>query len=210
MLGSEKKRTRLILHYWWLQQNFTSQFLNSVVGANGKLVAIPPGAPDKRIDETNTEPPFELLSPSLMRVKYQQWSYRSCVLASFASCLYLFGMNDESRKLIDENLPLIVKNEYTVNQFQILTNFVQRHCKGFTLVKVKNIDILNSRSRFPTLFQLIGNDGSQDHCISILGDEVIDSSSSHTLSLCKESLDWCCGRLGWSGKIKRCLQLATI
>ena len=49
----------------------------------------------------------------------------------------------------------------------------------------------------PTLVVLVGKDGSQDHAITCYKTMIFDSSYPYALFRCKESLDWCCPKLGF-------------
>ena len=56
--------------------------------------------------------------------------------------------------------------------------------------------LVYNKTIYPTLVVPIGNDGSTGHAISIVDDLIFDSTKENALKLCRESLDWICGRYG--------------
>ena len=57
-------------------------------------------------------------------------------------------------------------------------------------------DLVNNRIIYPTLVVPIRNDGSTGHAISVVDDLIFDSTQENALKLCRESLDWVCGKYG--------------
>jgi len=49
----------------------------------------------------------------------------------------------------------------------------------------------------PTLVILTGNDTTSNHAITVYKDMIFDSSHDNILKRCRETLDWCCGDLGF-------------
>ena len=59
--------------------------------------------------------------------------------------------------------------------------------------KADKIDLLEHNHCNVMAVVLKGSDGGVQHGIGIWGNALFDSTQGCALTLCKESLDWCCG-----------------
>ena len=57
-------------------------------------------------------------------------------------------------------------------------------------------DLVKNKTIYPTLVIPSGNDGSTGHAVCVVDDLIFDSTQENALKLCRESLDWICGRYG--------------
>jgi hypothetical protein len=57
-------------------------------------------------------------------------------------------------------------------------------------------DLIENRTRYPTIVIPYGKDGSGNHAFAVIDDLIFDSTQVFALKLCRESLDWICGPLG--------------
>ena len=56
--------------------------------------------------------------------------------------------------------------------------------------------LVNNKTIYTTLVVPTGNDGSTGHAVCVVDDLIFDSTQENALKLCRESLDWVCGRYG--------------
>jgi hypothetical protein len=62
--------------------------------------------------------------------------------------------------------------------------------------KIKELtikDLLEQKTRFPTLVIPYGKDGSNNHSFVVVDDLIFDSTQTHALKLCQKRFDWICG-----------------
>ena len=57
--------------------------------------------------------------------------------------------------------------------------------------------MINNKTRFPTVVVPYGKDGSNNHTIVVINDLIFDSTQAFAMKLCRESLDWICGDMGF-------------
>jgi len=78
----------------------------------------------------------------------------------------------------------------------------------YTVIRDKkyNFDQDEELFNMPTLVILTGNDTRSNHAITVYKDMIFDSSHGNILKRCRETLDWCCGDLGFC-KIDRAYTL---
>jgi hypothetical protein len=95
---------------------------------------------------------------------------------------------DKMKKLMKELVPCI-------GQGQILSKKpkVKKEADKHGISITELIDI---KTRFPTLVIPLGKDGSTNHAIVVIDDLIFDSTQVYALKLCRDSLDWICGNRG--------------
>jgi hypothetical protein len=69
-------------------------------------------------------------------------------------------------------------------------------CKNRKIKKLSIQDLLENKTRFPTVVIPYGKDGSNNHAFVVVDDLIFDSTQTHAMQLCRESLDWICGEKG--------------
>ena len=76
-------------------------------------------------------------------------------------------------------------------------------CMAFNLrtknKKIKHLsiqDLIEIKTRFPTLVIPYGKDGSNNHSFVVVDNLIFDSTQAYAMKLCRESLDWICGNDG--------------
>ena len=80
-----------------------------------------------------------------------------------------------------------------------LNQIVRKEMKGWRVAGALTgdaaaaFDCLAIRSPYPTCIQIRGSDCLTPHCITTLGEWILDSNETHALPLCQESLDRCTG-----------------
>lgn len=190
---------------------FEGWFIDHVRANPNQIHNVPVGSNNKRaLHDTATMAQECILKDEMkssISIQFPQGSFRTCLISSFASCLYYIGMREPAKALIT-----ILKDSAVHPSIASSTAFfvdkVNTICKGFIFKSAKDFRVFNSDSwHIPASIILVGNDGSEDHCIAVYGGFIFDSSTSHALHLSKEALDWCCGPGGFR-KIKKCYVLA--
>jgi hypothetical protein len=63
--------------------------------------------------------------------------------------------------------------------------------KNFKKLSIQ--DLLENKTWFPTAVIPYGKDESNNHAFVVVDDLIFDSSQTHAMKLCRESLDWICG-----------------
>jgi hypothetical protein len=150
--------------------------------------------------------PTELMVLKL-KIKYPQHELDQCLIRGVASSLYYCGLKEMSWKVSG-----------TAHKFECLTktlalkelrNVMQEYvpCIGKCTVynvraknkKIKQLsieDLIEHKTRFPTVVIPYGKDGSNNHSFVVVDDLIFDSTQTHPMKLCRESLDWICGEKG--------------
>ena len=67
----------------------------------------------------------------------------------------------------------------------------KKECEKLTIE-----DLIEDKMIYPTLVIPFRNDGSTGHAICVVDDLIFDSTQENALKLCRESLDWICGKHG--------------
>jgi hypothetical protein len=66
-------------------------------------------------------------------------------------------------------------------------------------MKIKKLliqDLLENKMRFPTAVIPYGKDQLNNHAFVVVDDLIFDSTQTHGMKLCRESLNWICGEKG--------------
>ena len=74
--------------------------------------------------------------------------------------------------------------------------FNQGKDKKNRIKKLSIEELINKKTRFPTVVVPLGKDGSNNHAIVVINDLIFDSTQAFAMKLCRESLDWICGDMG--------------
>ena len=165
---------------------------------NMRWVPVPLG--DARKDDAGA--PVELMVTSVP-LKYKQFEEETCAYKGLASALHYcatkLNMGD---KQVASNLASVAVAQASQDartQLENLTKLVKekstywrKHELRAKQKTVKEWDILNIRSPFPTVVVLLGTDGGQSHSVTLVNDLVFDFNCTHAMRLSKETLDWCC------------------
>jgi hypothetical protein len=71
-----------------------------------------------------------------------------------------------------------------------------RTAKKRSIKKLSIQELLDNGTRFPTVVVPYGRDGSSNHSFVVVDDLIFDSTQAFALKLCRQSLDWICGKDG--------------
>jgi hypothetical protein len=80
-----------------------------------------------------------------------------------------------------------------------------QHQRRWKMNRLSLDELVQNKTRFPTLVIPRANDGSASHAVFVVDDIIFDATQSHAMKLCKESFDWICGK-GGIGDIERALR----
>ena len=196
----------------WVLHNFEKNYLHAVKKRALsddfkfkpiKFCHVPPGDPKDSLMEV----PIHLCvideskRNDYKTIKFFQGNDRTCLLDSFCSALYSFGLTEDSIWLNQNGDSLIQSN------LNLMDNFISKVNKALSVkyqLKMRLLgkagttrsmsieSLLNLDDSFPIIATLIGNNGMfGQHAISIFNGQIFDSSSQHRLKKSKDSLDWC-------------------
>jgi hypothetical protein len=150
--------------------------------------------------------PEELLV-SKIKIKYPQHELDQCFLCGVASSLYYCGLTQASWRLCDT----AHKFEWLTKTFALkeLKNVMQEYAPCICVCEVYNVcrknkkikklsiqDLLESKTRFPTVVIPYGKDRSNNHTFVVVDDLIFGSTQTHAMKLGRESLNWIYGEEG--------------
>ena len=155
--------------------------------------------------EATTAPESLLVKEIFM--KYPQHDLDHCLTKGMASCLFYCGERDVAQTLSRLGRQFVHLTKHVAIQYLrtkmkemlpcigdvlILTGKAKPKKKGDkTGISIQQL--IDDKTRFPTLVIPYGKDGSNNHAIVIVDDLIFDSTQLYPLKLCRESLDWICG-----------------
>jgi len=112
-----------------------------------------------------------------------------CAFASLSSALWF--INDvKAYKNIFSNMGQSLEQD----PFALAMGLTSTRKLKYTpkMYKYGQLDILQERSPFVTLAQLMASDGCSLHCVATVGNALFDANAKTILELTQENLDWCC------------------
>jgi len=157
--------------------------------------------------------PEDDVAPSDLRLSeipvfYQQFDREQCLIMGVASSLHFCGLVQEAKAIS----LLAGKYEYLTKKIALkelkkdMQQFVRciGDCEIFNAKTAKKRptnklsiqELLEKRTKFPTLVIPFGRDGSNNHSFVVVDDLIFDSTQAFALKLCQKSLDWICGNDG--------------
>ena len=167
----------------------------------GQFLRVPIGD-----SEMDYEPPKELLTTVQNRFRQQNRDY--CLPYCIAGCLQYMGHHMQALEFarsaggwtgLPGNYVLTKVREKIMKVLpQIAQPLVYNRPKRRTrkVTRMTSDNLVTFPDPYMTLVHPIGNDGSCDHAICVVDDLIFDARLDVALKLCKESLDWVCGKQG--------------
>ena len=172
----------------FVRKNFSKTLINHVKHMSrkesSKWIVIPPGD-----DKVHTNVPQDLQTSIQMKYR-QNEGERTCLVYSFASALHYAGARQEASELY-RKANRIIEKPNTVQVFSDAVVGRSEHLK-FTILTPHEWDILGNGERDLVLVSLRGDDGKEDHCVTLYGRYIFDSNFDRALPLTREALDLCC------------------
>ena len=188
---NNKTKTEFDLPYEFVSDNFSPKFLEQVKRHGREKgqpcwVDLPPG--DSRKHSNESIPASDLPTPA---VHYcQREGERTCLICSFASAVHYTG-NAQLASEIYQSCMKVIDRADTMDRF--LTKIARLHQSlASEHIVDANWDLLSTKDDDLVLAQIIGDDGKEDHVVTITRGWIFESNMDHALPLCKESLDLCC------------------
>ena len=188
-------RTTFRLNDDFVSKNFSKTLIDHIkhVGEHAKnmlagYVQVPPG--DSR-QSTITTKGLKTSSSFLPKIHYRQKEgERTCLIFSFCSALHYLG-DCQFASNLKQSCQKIIERPDTMKLFlQKLLGLDGKFRNE--IVDVESWDILGVGYDELVIAQLRGNDGKEDHVITIARRMVFDSNMVHALPLARETLDICC------------------
>ena len=176
-------------------QNSGRKFLERLVHNQGIYELNTPG----RIGARSEEPIQKLMQYTYTEhdtLKYlncrditiNKQTKETCCFSSLSAAYELLG-DKKAHKVIHDNIDeSLKKNPFNFAMYLLRNKDMNIQVKKYGWMQHK---ILEERSPWPTICQLLGDDGSINHCITTMGDFVFESNSDHVKDLSKETLNWC-------------------
>ena len=168
----------------WIMQNFTSKFIERVKRQKETTFCqIMAGA-----GKADYENGFLVDLPNAPTIKYIQEGEDVCIGYSWASVLdYYTGATGCSRLIADISKKW--KSEVVYSEITQYTNYVFRNT-NYHFFEIEEYLPWETKSNYPTLLILIGEDGSTGHAVSTCGDWVFDSNLKKAQPISKDIFDW--------------------
>jgi len=150
------------------------------------------------------KPPEELMT--FVVVKYPQGNKNWCLFKSLASALHYCGMNNAAAHFSStaptvQSLPrtqaIKTLQDKMIEHVPEIAGYVAYN--GTTRKKTKSLSLLElveETTCFPTVVIPRGNDGSSSHAFVVVDDLIFDATQLCAMKLCRQSLDWICGKNG--------------
>jgi sentrin-specific protease 1 len=150
----------------------------------------------------------EELMVTQVKIQYPQFDRELCLVNSVASTLYHCGEKEAARQLMQRcsefqylTKPLALKQLKEIMRDVVpcigdCEVFNQGKAKKNKIKKLSIEELINKKTRFPTVVVPLGKDGSNNHAIVVINDLILDSTQAFAMKLCRESLDWICGDMG--------------
>ena len=192
---AEHNKLRYKMSEGWIDKLFGDHFKNTCIRKQNAWIKVPPGNPKQ--DGLTMQTSTPVLHQSNTPIKYPQGQLRTCMVGSFASCLYYMATAENKTEMakyaegIMRDHGLLSKTEVVFNTFY---NIVTENCKDrYELKRNKDFSFEQQEELFdlPTVVVLMGRDKSKNHAITVYKDMIFDTSSEKILSRCRETLDWC-------------------
>jgi hypothetical protein len=142
-------------------------------------------------------------------VFYQQLERDQCLIAGPASSLHYCGLSSQGMSLqlqarrfedLPKEIASIQLREDMRRKVPCIGECVMFNTKTSKNKSIKrNLsiqDLLENRTRFPTVVIPFGRDGYNNHSSRVVDDLIFDSIQPCAMKLCRDSLDWICGNDG--------------
>jgi hypothetical protein len=161
----------------------------------------------------------KLPPPSLttsIKVEYQQGDWNQCLFKATASAMHYCGLQ-KAASCISNMAPSVqyLPREQAIFALRksMMTHVPEiggviafnQHQRRRKMNRLSLDELVQNKTRFPTLVIPRANDGSASHAVFVVDDIIFDATQSHAMKLCKESFDWICGK-GGIGDIERALR----
>jgi len=110
----------IILTEDWVEANFYQEFIQQWRNRQGIWNKVVPGYPKNH--ETNSMSLHPSIHLSNLKVKFPQANLQTCMLSSFASCLYFKGMTIEAEYIMKHADEFHISSMFYQNFFNIVAN----------------------------------------------------------------------------------------
>jgi len=177
----------------WVKEQYGNipgllELIKEKSGNKRPFVSVPPGRSSKR--KKKNEPVAENLE-----VKYRQEENNTCLCDALASALHFIGITGLAETVHEYGRThLATPNFYDELDSVLFSNPIFRRTFNSKRLGINQYDIENDRKKKGIfLITLCGDDGSQDHVISIVDEKIFDPNSFFAMDLTKQNLDSCCG-----------------
>jgi hypothetical protein len=155
-----------------------------------RWVEIPTGAYKRKFQDLDK---YDVNVPKSFRL--QPVGERSCVFNSLINALHYindYAGRDQLLKNLQTSLNYEKMSLVSHSRAALAAQIMNKEVTGYQIQILKNFDILENRSMWPTLCVLKGSDFSINHAITVVENYIFDSNRSCAMKLMKSYLDWRC------------------
>ena len=157
-------------------------------------------------DDTDVAPQGLLVEK--LKLRYQQFDRKQCLTKGIASSLYYCGLKTEAFAInqLGTKYELLTKSIALTELKKDMQKFVPcigdceifnvRNAKKRTMRKMSIKELIEKKTKFPTVVIPWGVDGGNNHSFVVIDDLIFDSTQVSAMKLCQASLDWICGKQG--------------
>ncbi len=178
------------------QQNEVTNIEQHAKKFRNKWVEIPTGSYKRKFQELDR---YDANVPKSFRM--QPTGERSCVFNSLINALHYindYAGRDQLLNYLPTSLNYEKMSMFSHSRAAFAAQIMNKEVTGYQIQTMKNFDILQNRSMWPTLCVLRGSDSSINHAVTVVENYIFDSNRSCAMNLTKSNLDWCCS--DFSGK----------
>jgi hypothetical protein len=141
-------------------------------------------------------------SPDLcttIRIKYRQTEAPTCLIDSFCSAIWEFGLCEAAKDLqANHRMRLVQTNVELIAAWVNTTNRKYLHSKGMVIRKMKNLGTVDQVLAWDTSWPLVvllkcSDGGVGQHSVTIYNDGIYEPNSTMVLTKSRQALDWASG-----------------
>ena len=194
--GGQKQQRQYRMSQSWVDLIFGDDAQANIIRKRDTWFKVPPGNP--KLNASTVQSNVPILHPSGPLIRYPQGQLRTCMIGSFASCLYYMeetegktGMAEIADAIMKDH-GLLSKDVLVFNKFYHIVTHYTKH--QYDLFRNKEFSFEQEEELFnmPTIVVLVAKDNSTNHAITVYKDMIFDTSNEKVLSRCRQTLNWCC------------------
>jgi hypothetical protein len=186
----------------WVAGCFKKMYIKYLKAHPGVYFPVPKGA------STDESAPNNLLVTDVLTTHRQRPGQDTCLYYSIASALHYIGLRQEANTVLNRAKEVIgiPSNEQIKAMTQMMKEVVPKiglysihntaDSRGVRKSEFSLEEFCQARNQYPCVCFPVGNDGSENHTITVVDDLIFDSTQPNALKLCADSVHWICGQQG--------------
>ena len=155
---------------------------------NAGRLATPTSDPIRTLSTYRYMSGKEMKEVPIDEIRIEKQTKQTCAFSSLAAAYS--AVNDVmAKEVIQRN----IDNSLVKDPFQFATDLLRT---GKLNIDVQSfgwmrLDPMLDRSEWPTMCQLLGDDGTVNHCVTLMGEFIFESNTDKPMDINRENLDWC-------------------